>query len=143
MNNITLKHIIIIFSILILLIPTLQISRLERNWRNGTAQFVCNENMCVVKTFDESLKCINTKEINIDEIVSFKSVVDKTRARNNYAAYVIMAVKENGESFDFFEVDTYYDPDYKNALSDLKTALVSKKSVNIYYPKSRIKNYSY
>lgn len=137
MNNINLKHIIIAISIIIMLIPTLQIRKLEQNWRNGTAQFICNEESCFVKTYGKN--GINTKEVNLEEIVSFNVIVDKTRARNNYAAYVIMAKKENDETFDFFEVDTFYEDDYEKALNSLNGALQRKSNIKINYPESRTK----
>ena len=150
MNSKT-KFIIMAVSVIIMLIPTLQIRKLEQNWRNGTAEFFCRENYCTVRTYDQTLKCIKTKEINLDEIVDFKKVVDKTRARDNYASYVIMAVKYNGEEFDFFEVDTYYDTDYRKALDQLQNGIIKHQTskaknknyeIKIKYPKSRTDKYS-
>ena len=137
-KDIKIKYIIMTVSVVLLLLPTLQIRKLEQNWRNGISVLICKDGNCVVNVYDIHNTCIKTKEIDLKEIIRFKKYVDKTRARNNYASYVINAVTINGEEVDFFEVDTYYDNDLYNGLDELNTLLQNPKpNIVIKYPTSR------
>ena len=136
-------NIIIVITLAVLLIQYLDVKlNREPRWRDGVSSLVCKPDVCTVKVYDKNLNLLNTKHISLSEIKDFTFVVDKSRVRDNYAAYVLMAVKDDGETFDFFEVDTYYDNEIEKSVEFLRKALEDKNlSVTMKYPASRAKKY--
>lgn len=130
-----------IFIIILILIPTIYIKLTkEPLWRSGFSHFICNEKECTVKIYNKYSKLIKTKDVDITEIVDFDYIVDSSRAKDSYAAYVLLAIKDNGETFDLFEIDTYYDNIAASTMRTLRAEI--KKDViniNIKYPHKNFK----
>ena len=137
-----LKYVIIIVFALSIYIQDWDVkNNKEPRWRDGVAHFICNQVKCTIEVFDKNNNKIQSKKIYFDEIVSFSKYVDKTRAKNYYASYVIKAKTKYDYDFDFFEVDTYYDDDIQYILNLLNRSLNKKHlNIDIIYPKSRAKN---